>query len=194
MKRSSVVLRKTYTFLKKLSRWVRGVYWTLIIRAMGGHVGSGLRVDRGLIFKTAPHKGIHFGNNISIGSNVIIDVPDGGCLVLGDRVKLNLSIVLAAQNKITIGNNSLIGEYSSIRDADHGIVLNGIPIQDQPMPAVPVTIGSDVWIARGVCVLKGCCIADGSVIGANAVVRSDIEKHTIAVGVPAKAISLRRET
>lgn len=184
-------LRWWFTLFSRGIRLVRSQYWCVIIRVMGGQVGSGFRVGPRLIFKTAPHKGIRIGNDVSFGSDVVIDIPECGSLRLGDRVKLNLSVLVSAQGNVVMGNDVIVGEYSSIRDADHGMALNGVAMQHQSMVAAPVYIGNDVWIGRGVAVLKGCYIGDGAVIGANAVVRARVENGTIAVGIPARAVADR---
>jgi acetyltransferase-like isoleucine patch superfamily enzyme len=158
---------------------------------MGGQVGSGFRVGPRLIFKTAPHKGIIIGSHVSFGSDVVIDVPECGTLKLGDRVKLNLAVLVSAQSNVVMGDDVIVGEYTSIRDADHGMALNGVAMQRQSMVASPVHIGSDVWIGRGVAVLKGSYLGDGAVIGANAVVLARVENDKIAVGIPARSVADR---
>ena len=52
-------------------------------------------------------------------------------------------------------------------------------------------IGSDVWLASGVCVLRGLTIGDGCVVGANSVVTRDLPPYSIAVGAPARVIRYR---
>ena len=149
-----------------------------------------LFVDRGFLFKYPPHSGWSFGRNIFFGKNVAIDVPIGGKLHIGNNVKFNMDIVVAASSSIKIGDHTQMAEFVSIRDSDHGIYL-GSTIVEQPLNCQEVIIGRDVWIARGVAVLKGSVIEDGAVIGANAVVNSLIPSNMIAVGLPAKVIKKR---
>lgn len=189
--RVEVVLRWLFTFITRGARLVRSQYWSFIIRAMGGQVGTGFRVGPRLIFKTAPHKGIMIGNHVSFGSDVVIDVPECGSLTMGDRVKLNLAVLVAAQSHVVMGDDVIVGEYTSIRDADHGMALNGVAMQCQPMVASPVHIGNDVWIGRGVAVLKGSYLGNGAIIGANAVVLARVENDKIAAGVPARSLADR---
>jgi acetyltransferase-like isoleucine patch superfamily enzyme len=142
-------------------------------------------VEKGFIFKYPPHSGVRLGRGVSLGKNTVMDAPEGSVLDLGDRVKLTTGVLLAAQHRITIGSDSLIGEYASIRDANHGIRLNGQSIASQSLDCAEVSIGNDVWIGRGVAVLKGVSIGDGAVVGANSVVLCDVPAMTIAVGIPA---------
>jgi len=57
--------------------------------------------------------------------------------------------------------------------------------------ALPVTIGSDVWIGARAIVLDGVAIGHGAVVGAGAVVTKDVAPYVIVGGVPAKVIRKR---
>jgi acetyltransferase-like isoleucine patch superfamily enzyme len=54
-----------------------------------------------------------------------------------------------------------------------------------------IVIGNDVWIASNVKILSGVNIGNGAVIGANSLVTRDVEKYTIAGGIPAREIRKR---
>jgi acetyltransferase-like isoleucine patch superfamily enzyme len=88
---------------------------------------------------------------------------------------------------IKIGEGSLIGEYTSIRDANHNREPDQ-PIRDSGHSAKPITIGREVWLGRGVTVLGGVMIGDKATVGANAVVTRDIPAGATAVGIPAAPI------
>lgn len=116
----------------------------------------------------------------------------GGRITLGEHVRVNMGTVIVAYDHINIGDHTLIGEYVSIRDANHG-VEPGTPIREQPHSAEGIDIGRDVWIARGAVILKGVTIGDGAVIAANSVVTKDVEPMMIVGGIPAKPIRRRNE-
>lgn len=174
----------------KLAR-IRGYLIRLLILVCGGKCGPGLSAGKGIIFKYAPHKGIDFGANIRIGEYVTIDAPEGSLLILGNHVKFTMGCVIASSQKVFIGDDTLVGEYSSIRDADHRIEISQL-IREQSHFAEDVYIGTDVWIGRGVTVLKGSYIDNGAVIGANSLVKGKIVSNSIAVGTPARSISERK--
>lgn len=54
-----------------------------------------------------------------------------------------------------------------------------------------VTIGSDVWIARGATIMAGVTIGHGAVIGACSLVAKDVDPYVIVGGVPAKPLKAR---
>jgi acetyltransferase-like isoleucine patch superfamily enzyme len=58
-------------------------------------------------------------------------------------------------------------------------------------PPKPVSVGSDVWIARNAIILPGVTVGDGAVIGAGAVVTRDVPPYAVVAGSPAKPIRYR---
>lgn len=124
-----------------------------------------------------------------LGRGVFVETC-GGQINLGSHVRINAGCVLVSYSSITIGDDSLIAEYVSIRDADHGMAT-GVPIRTQEHVTAPIVIGNDVWIARGAIILKGVTIGTGAIIAANSVVNHDVPAHAIVGGVPARVIKMR---
>jgi acetyltransferase-like isoleucine patch superfamily enzyme len=174
---------------RRVQQRARGLLLGTWIRLGGGSVGTRLRVDRGVVLRWRPHRGLVLGEDIYLGVGVVIDVPPPARLRLGDHVKLMHYNVVAAAESIEIGAWTQVAEHCSIRDSDHGMATDR-PMREQHV-SLPTHIGQDVWIGRGSVVLKGTDIGDGAVIGANSVVRGTIEPMGIAVGAPAKVIRLR---
>lgn len=182
-----------YKIAQRVGYWKarsRGTLLAARIRLAGGRCGSHLWIGRGVIFKYPVHSGYSIGERVRIGEYCTLDIPAGATLEVGNDVTFTMGVVLAACNGVKVGSNSLIGEYSSIRDADHGIAL-GLPIRGQAMIPAKVSIGSDVWLGRGVAVLKGATIADGAVVGANSVVVKSLPANSVSVGSPARVIRSR---
>jgi acetyltransferase-like isoleucine patch superfamily enzyme len=126
-----------------------------------------------------------FGENLLLYRELYFETQGGGSISIGNEVVISRGVHIVSFDRIEIGQGTMIGEYSSIRDANHRI---GGPelLRNSGHEAAPVRIGSNVWIGRSVAVLPGVTIGDNSVIGANAVVTHDIPDSAIAVGVPAR--------
>lgn len=130
------------------------------------------------------------GESCRLGRDVLFETSGVGEITLGQRVRINAGSVVVAICRVSIGDDTLIGEYVSIRDANHGVSAGRL-IRSQEHVAGEIQIGRDVWIGRGSCILKGVTIGDGAVIGANSVITRDVPENAIFAGVPAKQIGVR---
>lgn len=171
-------------------RHARGTIFSLWVRVWGGQAGKNIMVDIGVHLRNPPGPGWIIGDGVYLGRGVILDVQPGARLSVGHRTKVMQYAVIGAENEITIGDESLIAEFTTIRDADHGIDVDGL-ITRAPMVSSPVSIGNNVWIARGVAVLAGSHVGDGCVIGANSMVRGVVPPESVAVGAPVRVIRRR---
>lgn len=140
--------------------------------------------------RTAGRPNVRLGAHCRLGREVFFETGPAGQIELGAHVRINQGSLLVSYSRLRVGDETLIGEYVSIRDADHGMAV-GQPMRLQPHESAPITIGRDVWIARGVVILKGVTIGDGAVIGANSVVTKDVPAMAIAAGVPARVLRQR---
>lgn len=159
--------------------WARvsKIYWTARIEA--------------LPILVEPVSDIEIGPSAMIGRNVTVAVAAGARVRLGRRTSLIRDIVLACNSSIDIGNDVLIAEFVSIRDANHRFDRLDISIADQGEIAKPIIIEDDVWIGRGCVVLGGVRIGRGAVIGANSVVTRDVQPYAVVVGAPARQMKSR---
>lgn len=90
-------------------------------------------------------------------------------------------LAIAHYGSIVVNDKARVGKYCRIHSATNiGIGKNGAPI-----------IGDFVYIGPGAVISGGIQIGSRSAVGANAVLLTDIPPQSIAVGVPAKAISNR---
>jgi acetyltransferase-like isoleucine patch superfamily enzyme len=131
---------------------------------------------------------VRFGCDALIYPGLYLETDEVGSIEIGDRVVLSRGVHIVARAGITIGRGTMIGEYSSIRDANHAHVP-GVKIREAGHESRPIWIGAEVWIGRGVTVLGGVTIGNGATVGANAVVTHDVLPGATVAGVPAREIN-----
>jgi acetyltransferase-like isoleucine patch superfamily enzyme len=134
---------------------------------------------------------IEVGEYCRFGPNVVLETQGNGVIRLGNHVRVNAGTHIVAHFGISIGDDVLIGEYVSIRDANHGMQM-GQPMRAQAHQGKPITIKRDAWIARGCCVLQGAQMGEGSVLGANSLLNTPLPAMAVAVGSPARIIKDRK--
>jgi acetyltransferase-like isoleucine patch superfamily enzyme len=108
---------------------------------------------------------------------------------IGEGCFLNRGVMLAALERIEIGDHVMFANGCFVGDADHRHDDPDMPITWQGfVPRGPVTIGSNVWFGVNCVVTGGVTIGDRAVVGANSVVTHDVPPATIVAGAPAKPI------
>jgi acetyltransferase-like isoleucine patch superfamily enzyme len=120
---------------------------------------------------------------ISKGSSIRVS---GGRLTIGNNFYMNKNCFISCSEKISIGENVLLGWNVNIRDSDgHEIIYNG----ESKKSIKPVIIGNHVWIASFSDILKGVFLPNDSVIGYRSCVTKGFgESHCLIVGCPAKVV------
>jgi len=127
------------------------------------------------------------GKNLYLYRELYLETQEKGEIEIGNNVVISRGTHLVSFGKIVIGNNTMIGEYCSIRDANH--VFDGQqPLRNAGHSSAAIHIGENVWIGRGVTILAGVQIGDNAIIAANAVVTKNIPAQTLAGGIPAQPI------
>jgi acetyltransferase-like isoleucine patch superfamily enzyme len=97
-------------------------------------------------------------------------------------------VSIGCAEKITIGNDCLVGANVLITDTDWHPLDPTIRSDRDAAETRPVKIGNNVFIGVNSIILKGTEIGDNSVIGAGSIVSSVIPPNVIAAGNPCKVI------
>ena len=141
-------------------------------------IGSGLKINSGR-------------TNNPIGGDIIcrLVTKPGSLLKIGNNVGISNSTIYCAQ-KITIGNNVVIGGSCKIWDTDFHPINKYLRNENnvENIKTKEIIINDDVWIGAGTTILKGVEIGQGSIIGAGSVVTKDVKHNEIWAGNPAKFV------
>jgi len=138
---------------------------------------------------------LHGTRRITLGRRLYVypgqywETQAEGGLQIGDGVVLSRGVHLVAYAGVRIGAGTMIGEYTSVRDANHRRGAGAL--RESGHDAAPITIGRGVWIGCGAAVLAGVRIGDGAVVAANAVVTRDVPAGAVVGGVPARPLQPR---
>ncbi|HXK62291.1 MAG TPA: acyltransferase [Acidobacteriota bacterium] len=163
---------------------------------------------------------IRFANLVRLDHGVYLDervylhaCPNG--IDIGKNTLVMYGSVLHVYNfrnmphsGISIGQDSLIGEYNVIRGqggvrigdrvytspmvqilaVNHVFDDPSRPFIEQGITAEGITVEDDVWIGSGAILTDGVTVGKGAVIGAGSVVTRDVPSYTVVAGIPARVI------
>jgi maltose O-acetyltransferase len=117
------------------------------------------------------------------------DISLGAHSWVGQKVKI---YGIGGGGKLIIGDNVLMAPEVAIITTQHIIDDPEIPIVDQGEEASTVIIEDNAYIGYRVIIMPGVTIGKGAIVGAGAVVTHDIPSYSIAGGVPARIIKMRK--
>jgi acetyltransferase-like isoleucine patch superfamily enzyme len=118
-----------------------------------------------------------------------LTISDGARVEIGRECFLNRNTMIAAGERISIGDYVMFANGCFVGDADHRFDDPDTPITRQGFTSKgPVTIGANCWFGVNCVVTSGVTIGERCVIGSNSVVNRDLPPGVIAAGAPAKVI------
>ena len=132
---------------------------------------------------------ILFGEDVLLYPDIHLETQGEATITIGDGVVISRGVHIVAMTSITIGPGTMIGEYTSIRDANHQRV-DKVLIRDAGHQGAAITLGREVWVGRGCAILAGVDVGDYATIGAGAVVTRDVPNNETVGGVPARSLRL----
>ncbi|PPS43119.1 DapH/DapD/GlmU-related protein [Chroococcidiopsis sp. TS-821] len=184
-----------YRQRRRLARYHRKGYISHNASIYHNNVQLGTNVfigDRVMIYQDDGTGSVEIGNSVRIHQDVCIETGAGGSVAIGAETGIQPRCQLSAYKApIHIGRGVMIAPNCAFYPYDHGIAPHE-PIKNQPLQTKGgITIDDDAWLGYGVIVLDGVRIGKGAVVGAGAVVTKDIPDGAIAVGSPARVISMR---
>lgn len=157
-------------------------------------LGRHVFIDEGVvIFRNRGGGSIQLGDRSAILRHSVLETGNGGSLTLGSRSSIHPRCQLNAYKaSIHIGDRVMIAPNCALYSYDHGMEGSTDSIVGQPLTTKgDIVIGDGAWLGVGVTVLSGVRIGPGAVIGAGSVVTKDVPAGAVAVGVPARVVTMR---
>ena len=115
--------------------------------------------------------GICLGKNVKIDSGAII-ASNGGTISLGNSVGIGKNNIIVAQEKIMIGEGTILAPNVFVYDHDHEFdSKSGVKIKNYLCESV--TIGINCWIGANTVILRGTHIGDNCLVGAGCVLKGN---------------------
>ncbi|WVM88261.1 acyltransferase [Halopseudomonas pachastrellae] len=156
-------------------------------------VGSKVRIGFNVVIDGLGKKGVTLGANTKIGdysrlicSGTLSNI--GSHIDIGENVGIGEFCRIGGSGGVTIGKNTIAGQYLSIHPENHIFSDKGKLIKDQGTIRSEIRIGQNCWIGAKVTILAGSEIGDSCVIAAGSVVSGKFPSHSVIGGVPAKLI------
>jgi len=188
-RKASPVLAEFLRLVRRLRRSFTRIYSHAVLSAdLVEHAPASLVIEGSAFIDGT--RNVHFGENVLLYAGLHLETQDEARIEIGDDVVISRGVHIVAMAGVSIGAGSMIGEHSSIRDANHQR-RTGETMRHSGHEARPIVIGKEVWIGRGVAILGGVTIGDGATVGANAVVTRDVLPGSTVAGVPAVEIRPR---
>lgn len=155
-------------------------------------LGNGVYLDQGCYLHATPN-GIELGENTIVMHGAVLHVynfrglPNAGITIGKDSLVGEYSVI-RGQGGVTIGDRVYTSPFTQIIAVNH--VFNDVkrPFVDQGITAEGIIIEDDVWLGANAVITDGVHIGQGAVVAAGAVVTKDVPPYTVVGGVPAKVI------
>ena len=159
-------------------------------------LGRNSTIAHGCIIDGMSISGICSGVNCSFGYNTTMLASGsfqqiGVGIRIGDNVGLGTNGFYGGGGGLTIGSNTIFGNYVSVHPENHNYSDLEVLIRNQGVNRKGICIGDNCWIGAKVTILDGTNIGNGCIVAAGAVVKGIFPDNVIIGGVPAKIIKNR---
>jgi acetyltransferase-like isoleucine patch superfamily enzyme len=187
--------------------FLRSIFYRLILRMEGwAAIENGVRLsfpdnirlkhgvylDQRVYLHACP-AGIEIGTNTIIMHGAVLhvynfrDLPGAGITIGRDSLIGEYSVI-RGQGGVQIGNRVYTSPFTQILAVDHVYEDPNRPFVEQGITAEGIVIEDDVWLGAGAIITDGVRVGKGAVVAAGAVVTLDVPAHTVVGGVPARML------
>jgi acetyltransferase-like isoleucine patch superfamily enzyme len=132
---------------------------------------------------------LEVGAHALLEPNVWLTVPGDARVRIGAGSFLNLNVMVAAVERVEIGEHCMFANGCFITDGNHRFSDPDTPVPYQGFTTKgPTIVADNVWCGANVVITSGVTVGERCVIGANSVVTEDLPPRSIAAGAPARVL------
>ncbi|WP_254412302.1 acyltransferase [Dyadobacter diqingensis] len=160
-------------------------------------VGNGVSIDDHCYIDALSKNGIVLGDKVSMGKRTVIECSGslkhlGKGLVVEDNVGLGRDCFYGCAGGISIGRDTIIGNFVSMHSENHNASDPSTPIRLQGVNHKGISIGKNCWIGAKATILDGVTLGDGCIVAAGSVMTAGkYPNNGIYGGIPSKLIKYR---
>jgi acetyltransferase-like isoleucine patch superfamily enzyme len=137
---------------------------------------------------------VKIGKRTHLHRGIIIETGAGGSLTIGSNSHIQPRCQFSAyKGSIRIGSDVQIAPFCAFYPYNHQFKINQAIMDQGLFTKGGIIIEDDALIGVGATVLDGVRIGKSAVVGAGAVVSADIPDDSVAVGVPARVVKMRKD-
>lgn len=141
------------------------------------------------------HSSVEIKESAMLSPSSMVFAHANSQIIIGNGTSISEYTRVAAQNKVYIGNDVLMGPNVFIADYNHEyrdvtkpINHQGHVFTDSNNNLNEVKIGDGCWLGKNAVIVGNISIGKNAVIGANSTVVKDIPAYSVAAGNPARVI------
>ncbi len=172
--------------------------WRATVKARSRiRVGRTVSIERDAYIDALSAEGIVLGNNVSVGKRTRIEGTGnlqqlGKGMIVGNNVGLGQDSFYGCAGGISIGDDTIVGDFASFHSENHVFGDAAQPIRLQGVTHQGIRVGNNCWIGAKATILDGAVIEDGCIIAAGALVKAGhYPANGIYGGVPAVWLKAR---
>lgn len=181
-----------YRAILEMNGWAAIDHGVRLAYCSGIRLSHGSYLDQGVYLHATP-QGIDIGARTIVMHGAVLHVynfrsiPHSGISIGSDSLIGEYSVI-RGQGGVQIGDRVYTSPFVQIIAVNHVYDDPDRSFVEQGITAEGITIEDDVWLGSGAIITDGVTVGHGSVVAAGAVVTQDVPPRTVVAGVPAKVV------
>ncbi len=184
--KSSPLLTSLAHFALKPRNQYRPRWWVRnLLNPFKHKKGKGTHICRYTRMDVMPYNNFEMGDNCLIEDFATINNAVGD-VYIGNRSLIGISSVVIGP--VTIGDDVMLAQHVVVSGLNHQYQNIKLPVKEQPVSMLPITIEDGVWIGANAVITAGVKVGKHSVVAGGSVVIKDVPPYSVVGGNPAKVI------